>query len=247
MLVKKHRRDLSNPEPHLHPSRQPLVYNQTYETRNLNPREPSWETDLEPKSPKLTNGDSRIEVFSIVNKRRNYPKERKPRVEKPRTTRSDKGVRRCILRRGTSGISKQIPINDEWATHYVVLPTTEYHSTDHNRGRIYSHFGSRKGCTMVTSVYGGTIDNFQPNHLHWQRSGIETYQNTDVSPEVSAHRTQTPLYQRISGSEVSASQRNTRQREPCRHNDENYTNEFCEGVEEQDVLDTLMKEWINEE
>ena len=108
-------------------------------------------------------------------------------------TRRGKGVRLCILRRGTSSISKRIPIDDEWATHYVVLPTTEYHSTVHNRGRIYSRFGSRKGCTMVTSIYGGTIDNFQTNHLHRQRSSIETYQNTDVPLEVPAHPAQTPL------------------------------------------------------
>ena len=226
--------------------RESPLHNQTSEARTMNSRESSWETDVPLKPTKFANGNSHIEVFTIINRRRDYAKERKPRIEKPRKRKSHKGVRRCILRRGTSNISKQVPIDNEWTSHYVVIPTTEYHSSINNRSGIYRHFGSRQRCSMATSIYRGTINEFQSNNIHRQRSSLETHQDPNLPPTITAHRPQIPLHSGTGQTETTGCQRDTGEGEPSRHYDQNCTNEYIEGMEEQDVLDALMKEWINE-
>ena len=146
-----------------------------------------------------------------------------------------------------SNISKRIPVDAEWASHYVVVPTTEYHSSINNRSGIYRHFGSRERCTMATSIFRGTIDKFQADNLHRQRGCTQAYQNPDLSPEVTTHRPQIPLYPGVSQPESVGSQGDTGQRKPGGHYDKANTNERTEEMEEQSMLDMLMKEWINEQ
>ena len=100
---------------------------------------------------------------------------------------------------------------------------------------------------MVTSIFRGTINEFQANDLHRQRVCTQAYQNPDLASEVTTHRPQISLYPGISQPESSRDQGNTGQGKPGGHNDKANTNERVEEMEEQFMLDMLMEEWTNEQ
>ena len=79
-----------------------------------------------------------------------------------------------------------------------------------------------------------------------QRSSYQADQNTNILPQESTHRALTPLYQGNGRPQINHDERDNREGEPGRSPYQTPPNEQVEGMDDEDLFQQLIKEWINE-
>ena len=72
----------------------------------------------------------------------------------------------------------------------------------------------------------------ESDHIYGQRGSSKADQNAGISPENTPHRTPIPLYQTIGEPESSGCERDSRERESCRHPNKANTDECGDTMEE---------------
>ena len=137
-------------------------------------------------------------VFSLYEKRRLNPEDK--RVTKTPRWKGcpDKVVRRRLLRRREFEVPKRITSYAVWNTYNVEFPETRCSLHVNHRSGVHSLLRNHERFTMDKSILKGTRNEPTTSVVHGQRSSLEANKDSNHSSPNQTHQTQIPLCQRTS-------------------------------------------------
>ena len=110
-------------------SREPIIHQPLYKTRDLHSYQPTGKANFRCLPQKPSNSPAVITV-SCINKNRGH-------TPYPKRNRENSSIRRYVIQRGRSKITKREPAYLEWESNYVELPKTGCNSPIDNRSGVY--------------------------------------------------------------------------------------------------------------
>ena len=141
---------------------------------------------------------------------------------------------------GEPDITIQQPDNME-------LPKARYCGYVDHRSRVYRLLRDGQGYKMATTTTRGSNPTACTScNACRQRGGYQTNQNANIPLSKSTYRTPTPLYQRNSGPQTDNNERDSWERESGRSPYQASPDEQTYGMEEEDLFQRLLNEWVNE-